>query len=29
MANTASSSGYEKLTITKNGREVNIAGKTV
>ena len=29
MANTASSSIYEKLTITKNGREVDLAGKTV
>ena len=30
MANTASSSIYEKLTITnKDGREVNLAGKTV
>ena len=27
MANTASSSIYEKLLITKDGREVNIAGK--
>ena len=29
MANRASSSIYEKLTITKNGREVNLAGRTV
>ena len=29
MANKASSSTYEKLTITKNGKEVNLAGKTV
>ena len=29
MANTASSSIYEKLTITKEGKEVNLAGKTV
>ena len=27
MANTASSSIYEKLLIIKDGREVNIAGK--
>lgn len=29
MANTASSSIYEKLTITKNDREVNLANRTV
>ena len=29
MANTASSSTYEKLTITQDGKEVNLAGKTV
>ena len=29
MANTASSSTYEKLTITKDGKEVNLAEKTV
>ena len=28
MSNAASGSKYEKMTITKDGREVNLAGKT-